>query len=74
MATYHHEDAGFKLIPFLQNRDNSVSFFLSSPFDEENILTLVVGMDDYGCPDTFMDMLSVAVDSLLNQHPPVKWR
>jgi len=67
MASYHHEDAGFKLIPFIQSRDNSMSFFLSSPFNDNNFLTLIVGMDDYGNPDTFIDMLSVAVDSLLFQ-------
>ena len=65
MANYKPADPGFKLIPFIQNRTNSVSFFLISPYSENTILNFFIEMEDYVCPDTFLDFLSVAVDSLM---------
>jgi two-component SAPR family response regulator len=65
MANYKPVDPGFKLIPFIQNKTNSVSFFLISPYNDKTVLNFFIDLEDYVCPDVFFDILSVAVDSLM---------
>ena len=65
MANYKPVDSGFKLIPFFQNKTNSVSFFLTSPYSDKTVLNFFIELEDYVRPDVFFDILSVAVDSLM---------
>jgi len=68
MAQYSPAPPGFKLVPFMQNKPNAVSFFLTSPYADDVVLNFLIELQDYTQPDVFFDMLSIAVDSiLLNQ-------
>ena len=55
---------GFRLVPFMQNRTNSVSFFLASPYNHRPVMNFFIDIQDYRQPDGLYDMLALAVDSL----------
>ena len=65
MAHYQSEDPEFRLVPFIQNKTNSISFFLTSPYDNETIINFFIEVEDYTTPDVFFDILTIAVDSLM---------
>ncbi|MEI6126151.1 MAG: hypothetical protein WCQ99_06300 [Pseudomonadota bacterium] len=65
MASHQLQDQGFRLIPFIQNKTNAISFFLTSPYNDKPVLNFFIELEDYATPDVFLDMLSVAVDSLM---------
>ena len=65
MASYQAQDQGFRLIPFIQNKTNAISFFLASPYNDKPVLNFFIELEDYVTPDVFLDMLTVAVDSLM---------
>lgn len=68
MAQYSPASPGIKLVPFMQNKPNAISFFLTSPYADDVVLTFLIELQDYTQPEVFFDMLSIAVDSLmLNQ-------
>ncbi len=65
MATYNLEDPGFSLVPFFQNRRDAMGFLLRVNANNNIILNVIIQKEDYASPDLLMDMISVAVDSLV---------
>ena len=70
MASCRDDDCGFRLVPFIQNRTNSLSFFLTSPYNNKPVVNFFIDIQDYTQPDTFFDILTVAVDSMILGKPP----
>ena len=64
MASCRDDDCGFRLVPFIQNKTNSLSFFLTSPYNDKPVLNFFIDIQDYATPETFFDILTVAVDSM----------
>lgn len=69
MATYNPEDPTFKLVPFFQKGIDSIGFILKVDSNHNTILNFVIQKEDYRNPDTLMDILAVAVDSLMVNKP-----
>jgi hypothetical protein len=69
MATYNLKDPGFSLVPFFQNRRDAMGFILRVNADNNSILNVIIQKEDYASPDMLMDMISVAVDSLVQNRP-----
>jgi len=65
MAQHSQASPGFKLVPFMQNKPNAISFILTSPHADNVVLNFLIELQDYTQPDVFFDMLSVAVDSMM---------
>ncbi len=65
MATYNLCDPGFILVPFFQNRKDAMGFILKVNSNKDIILNFIIQKDDYASPEILMDMLSVAVDVLV---------
>ncbi len=65
MATYNLFDPGFTLVPFFQNRKDAMGFILKVNSNKDIVLNFIIQKDDYASPETLMDMLSVAVDVLV---------
>lgn len=75
MAQNKLKNKNYRLVPFFQNRSDILSFFLASPHKDHQILNFIVDLEDFMEPDNFFDILSVAVDSLMqtnrvNPHKP----
>ena len=64
MSNYKAFDIGFKLMPFIQSKTDFISFILTSPFNDEAILNCFIELEDYNSPDSFFEILSVALDCL----------
>jgi hypothetical protein len=69
MATYNLNDPGFSLVPFFQNRRDAMGFLLKVNANSNIILNVIIQKEDYASPDLLMDMLSVAVDSIVQNRP-----
>jgi hypothetical protein len=69
MATYNLNDPGFSLVPFFQNRRDAMGFLLKVNANTNIILNVIIQKEDYASPDLLMDMLSVAVDSIVQNRP-----
>jgi hypothetical protein len=69
MATYNLEDPGFSLVPFFQNRRDAMGFILRVNSNSNIILNVIIQKEDYASPDMLMDMISVAVDSIVQRSP-----
>jgi hypothetical protein len=69
MATYNLNDPGFSLVPFFQNRTDAMGFILRVNANSNIILNVIIQKEDYASPDLLMDMLSVAVDSIVQNRP-----
>ena len=69
MATYNLEDPVFSLVPFFQNRQDAMGFILRVNANSNTILNVIIQKEDYSSPDLLMDMISVAVDSLVQNRP-----
>jgi hypothetical protein len=65
MATYNLDDPGFILAPFFQNRKDAMGFILKVKANKDMVLNFIIQKDDYSSPEQLMDMLSEAVDSLV---------
>jgi hypothetical protein len=65
MATYNLDDPGFILVPFFQNRKDAMGFILQVKSNRNIVLNFIIQKDDYATPEVQMDMLSIAVDSLV---------
>jgi hypothetical protein len=70
MASSKDNNSGFRLVPFIQNKSNSLSFFLSSPYHDKPVVNFFIDVQDYSKPDAFFDILTVAVDSMILGKPP----
>jgi len=55
----------------MQNKSNSLSFFLASPYHDKPVVNFVIDIQDYTQQDAFFDILTVAVDSMILGKPPV---
>ena len=66
MAYYHPQESTFKLVPFFQNRIDCVGFMIKIDDKSETILNMVVQKEDYNTPHVFFDILSTAIETLLN--------
>ena len=71
MACNNDNNSGFRLVPFMQNKSNSLSFFLASPYHDKPVVNFVIDIQDYTQQDAFFDILTVAVDSMILGKPPV---
>jgi hypothetical protein len=65
MATTSSDYPTFKLIPFFQKGINSIGFILTTNAKDNTILNFVIQKEDYTDPDILMDMVAVAVDSIM---------
>ncbi|MBN2106136.1 MAG: hypothetical protein JW832_01840 [Deltaproteobacteria bacterium] len=65
MASCKDDDCGFRLVPFIQNKTNAVSFFLTSPYNNKPVMNFFIDVQDYTKPEAFLDILNIAVDSML---------
>ncbi len=65
MASCKDDDCGFRLVPFIQNKTNAVSFFLTSPYNNKPVMNFFIDVQDYTKPESFLDILNIAVDSML---------
>jgi len=65
MASCRDDDCGFRLVPFIQNKTNAVSFFLTSPYNNKPVMNFFIDVQDYTQPEAFLDILNIAVDSML---------
>lgn len=72
MATYNLTDPGFSLVPFFQNRSDAMGFILKVNANSNTILNVIIQKEDYASPDLLMDMISVAVDSIVQNRPLVR--
>ena len=70
MASCRDDDCGFRLVPFIQNKTNALSFFLTSPYNDTPVVNFFIDIQDYTTPDIFFDILTVAVDSMIIGKPP----
>ena len=70
MACSKDNNNGFRLVPFMQNKSDSLSFFLASPYHDKPVVNFFIDIQDYTQPDAFFDILTVAVDSMLLGKPP----
>ena len=64
MASCRDDECGFRLVPFIQNKTDALSFFLTSPYNDKPVLNFFIDIQDYATPETFFDILTVAVDSM----------
>ena len=64
MASCRDDDCGFRLVPFIQNKTNALSFFLTSSYNDKPVLNFFIDIQDYATPEAFFDILTVAVDSM----------
>jgi hypothetical protein len=69
MASCKDDDCGFRLVPFIQNKTNAVSFFLTSPYNNKPVMNFFIDVQDYTKPEAFLDILNIAVDSMLLGKP-----
>lgn len=69
MACSKDNNSGFRLVPFIQNKSDSLSFFLASPFYDKPVVSFRIDVQDYTRPDAFFDILTVAVDSMIQGKP-----
>jgi len=42
-----------------------VSFFLTSPYNNKPVMNFFIDVQDYTKPEAFLDILNIAVDSML---------
>jgi len=70
MASCRDDDCGFRLVPFIQNKTNALSFFLTSPYNNKPVMNFFIDIQDYTTPESFLDILNVAVDSMSLGKPP----
>ena len=73
MGCSKDHSSGFRLVPFKQNKSDSLSFFLTSTFYDRPVVSFRVGVQDYNKPDAFYDILTVAVDSMIQGKPSEGW-
>jgi hypothetical protein len=71
MGTYNIDDPGFVLVPFFQNRKDTMGFILKVNTNKNILLNVVIQRDDYATPDALMDMLAIAVDAIIQDRPVV---
>lgn len=71
MEIYKPIDPGFVLVPFLQNRKDTMGFILKVNSNKNLLLNVVIQRDDYATPDALMDMLAIAVDAIIQNRPVV---
>lgn len=64
-------DPGFVLVPFLQNRKDTMGFILKVNSNKDLLLNVIIQRDDYATPDALMDMLAIAVDAIIQNRPVV---
>jgi len=69
MASFRYDDCGFRLVPFIQNKTNALSFFLTSPYNNKLVMNFFIDVQDYTQPESFLDILNIAVDSMLLGKP-----
>ena len=69
MASCRNDDCGFRLVPFIQNKTNALSFFLTSPYKNKPVMNFFIDVQDYTQPESFLDILNIAVDSMLLGKP-----
>jgi len=70
-STYNLADPGFVLVPFFQNRKDTMGFILKVNANKNILLNVVIQRDDYATPDALMDMLAIAVDALIQDRPVI---
>ena len=70
MACTKDLNCGFRLVPFIQNKSSSLSFFLTSPYHDKPVVNFFIDIQDYTKPDAFFDILTLAVDSMILGKPP----
>jgi hypothetical protein len=71
MSNYNPGDPGFVLVPFFQNRKDTMGFILKVNANKDILLNVVIQRDDYATPDTLMDMLAIAIDAIIQDRPVV---
>ena len=71
MENYTLADPGFVLVPFFQNRKDTMGFILTVNANKDLLLNVVIQRDDYATPDALMDMLAIAVDAIIQDRPVV---
>ncbi len=71
MEIYKPVDPGFVLVPFLQNRKDTMGFILKVNSNKNLLLNVIIQRDDYATPDALMDMLAIAVDAIIQNRPVV---
>ena len=71
MANYNLADPGFVLVPFFQNRKDTMGFILKVNANKNILLNVVIQRDDYATPDALIDMLAIAVDAIIQDRPVV---
>jgi hypothetical protein len=71
MGNYNLADPGFVLVPFFQNRKDTMGFILKVNANTNILLNVVIQRDDYATPDALMDMLAIAVDAIIQDRPVV---
>ena len=64
MASCRDDDCGFRLVPFIQNKTNALSFFLTSAYNNRPVMNFFIDIQDYTTPELFLDVLNIAVDSM----------
>jgi hypothetical protein len=69
MASCKDDECGFRLVPFIQNKTDSLSFFLTSPYNDKPVMNFFIDVQDYTQPESFLDILNIAVDSMLLGKP-----
>jgi hypothetical protein len=69
MASCKDDECGFRLVPFIQNKTDSLSFFLTSPYNDKPVMNFFIDVQDYTQPESFFDILNIAVDSMLLGKP-----
>ncbi|MCX5895907.1 MAG: hypothetical protein NTZ51_08785 [Proteobacteria bacterium] len=65
MATYTPDDPSFVIVPFFHYRNDVMSFILKVNSNNNIILNFIIEREDYASTDALIDILAVAVDSLM---------
>jgi hypothetical protein len=65
MGNYNIDDPGFVLVPFFQNRKDTMGFILKVNANKDLLLNVIIQRDDYSTPDALMDMIAIAVDAII---------
>jgi hypothetical protein len=71
MGNYNIDDPGFVLVPFFQNRKDTMGFILKVNANKDLLLNVIIQRDDYSTPDALMDMIAIAVDAIIKDRPVV---
>lgn len=70
MASSKDNSSAFRLVPFMQNKADSVSFFLAPPYQGMPVMHFLVDLNDYASPEAFYDILTTFVEAMPQGKPP----